>query len=239
MPTVSKSPPADPAAALGACQLFASVSPEDLAVIAGFAIPQRLARGEYLYREGDASYGFFVVQKGAINLHRLSPSGKEQVIHIFRANEVFAEATVSSEGGYLTDARAIEPSSVLLIPRNDFTALLRRRPALALQMLASMSHYLSRVMELLADLTLKDVETRLVHRFLKQCPRPLSEEPVTFRIERNKRALAAEIGTVSATLSRTLAKLRRQKLIRVEGRSITVLHPLRLDAALRRLLGEG
>jgi CRP/FNR family transcriptional regulator len=53
-----------------------------------------------------------------------------------------------------------------------------------------------------------------------------------------KRVLAAELGTVSETFSRTLAKFREQKLLAVKGKTITVLSPARLNALLRRNLGE-
>ena len=50
--------------------------------------------------------------------------------------------------------------------------------------------------------------------------------------------LAAELGTVSETFSRTLATFRQQKLITVKGKTLTVLYPLKLQALLRRNLGE-
>jgi CRP/FNR family transcriptional regulator len=53
-----------------------------------------------------------------------------------------------------------------------------------------------------------------------------------------KRVLAAELGTVSETFSRTMAKFRTQKLLSVKGRTITVLSPSRLNALLRKNLGE-
>jgi CRP-like cAMP-binding protein len=223
---------------LRACQLFANVSPSDLGTIASFVIPKQLAKGDYLFHEGAASEGFYVVQRGAINVHRVSATGKEQVIHVFRAGQSFAEAALASEGGYPADARAIEESTVLLIPKTDFLGLLRSRPELALRMLGSMSQHLRVLITLLDDLTLKDVESRLANWLLKRCPRPLRPGPVTFELDRTKRVLAAELGTVSETLSRTLAKFRAEQLVRADGRKITILHPQKLDALLRRNLGE-
>jgi CRP-like cAMP-binding protein len=49
--------------------------------------------------------------------------------------------------------------------------------------------------------------------------------------------LAAELGTVSETLSRTLARFRAQKLIKVDGKTITVLSPRRLNDLLQASLG--
>ena len=50
--------------------------------------------------------------------------------------------------------------------------------------------------------------------------------------------LAAELGTVSETFSRTLAKFRQQKLVTVKGKTLSVLCPLKLRELLRRNLGE-
>jgi CRP/FNR family transcriptional regulator len=90
----------------------------------------------------------------------------------------------------------------------------------------------------LEDLTLKDVETRLANWLIKRCPNRESPQPVSIELTMTKRVLAAELGTVSETFSRTLAKLREQKLIAVKGKTVTVLSPARLTALLRQHLGE-
>jgi CRP/FNR family transcriptional regulator len=224
--------------ALRACQLFGGLPQEAITSIAAFVASRRLAKGDYLFHEGDPAEGFYVVQSGAINVHRVSALGKEQTIAIFHAGESFAEAALAGERGYPADARAIEPSSVLLVPKADFLELLRNRPELALRMLASMSQHLRALVGLLDDLTLKDVETRLANWLLKRCPHPLTSKPATIRLDRTKRVLAGELGTTSETLSRTLAKFRIQKLVEVQGKTITVIQPVQLDQLFRQNLGE-
>lgn len=223
---------------LRSCQLFMGLPAADIAAIASFAVQKNLDKGDYLFHEGDRSEGFYVVQKGAINVHRVSAAGKEQVIHLFRPIESFAEATLATEGGYPADARATEPSTVLLVPKNDFVDLLRGRPELALRMLGSMSQHLRVIIGLLDDLTLKDMETRLANWLLKRCPRPIGDGAVQIELDRTKRVLAAEMGTTSETLSRTLAKFRDQNLLRVKGNTITLTKPRELQKLLRRNLGE-
>ena len=90
----------------------------------------------------------------------------------------------------------------------------------------------------LEDLTLKDVETRLANWLVKRCPASAGDKPVHIELKMTKRVLAAELGTVSETFSRTLAKFREQKLLSVKGRVVTVLSPEKLRALLRRNLGE-
>ena len=223
---------------LRSCQLFMGLPATDISAIASFIIPKHVVKGDYLFREGDRSEGFYIVQKGAINLHRVSGAGKEQVIRVFRPIESFAEGTLASDDGYPADARAVEASTVLLVPKPKFVDLLRKRPELSLRMLGSMSQHLRVLVGLVDDLTLKDIETRVANWLLKRCPRPVSDRPIEINLDRTKRVLAAEMGTTSETLSRTLAKFRDQKLLRVVGRAIVVTQPRKLDALLRKHLGE-
>ena len=223
---------------LRSCQLFYGLPAVDIAAIASFAVTKHLAKGDYLFREGDPTLGFYIVQRGGINVHRVSATGKEQVIHVFRPVESFAEATLASEGGYPGDARATEASTVILIPKRDFVALLRSRPELALRMLSSMSQHLRVLVGLLDDLALKDSETRVANWLLKRCPQPLRVGEIVIELDRTKRVLAAELGATSETLSRTLAKFRDQKLLKVAGRKITITQPRLLDQLLRQHLGE-
>jgi CRP/FNR family transcriptional regulator, dissimilatory nitrate respiration regulator len=90
---------------------------------------------------------------------------------------------------------------------------------------------------LLEDLTLKDVETRLANWLVKRCPQPPGEQSYGIELPMTKRVLASELGTISETFSRTLAKLREQNLIKVKGKTITVLSPRRLAGLLEQHLG--
>jgi CRP/FNR family transcriptional regulator, dissimilatory nitrate respiration regulator len=173
-----------------------------------------------------------------VNVHRVNAAGKEQIIHIFRAGDSFAEVALASPTGYPADARAIEPSQVLLVQKEGILELVKRQPELALRMLGSMSSHLRVLVTQLEDLTLKDVETRLANWLIKRCPNRESDRPVEIDLGMTKRVLAAELGTVSETFSRTLAKFREQHLLQVNGKSVTVLSPARLYALLRRNLGE-
>ena len=220
------------------CQLFAGLPPNDLDAIIAITIVKSFEKGEYVFHEGAPSHGFYVVQKGAINVHRVNATGKEQVIHVFREGESFAEATLATESGYPADARALESSQVLLVQKAGFLALLRRQPELALRILSSMGLHLRVLVAQIEDLTLKDVETRLANWLVKRCPNPDGQQPVTIQLKSTKRVLAAELGTVSETFSRSLAKFRDQNILSVNGKSMTVLNPAKLSALLRRHLGE-
>jgi CRP/FNR family transcriptional regulator len=221
------------------CGLFAHISPADIGRIASITVVKFLDKGDYLFHEGAPVHGFYLVRRGAIKLHRVNPFGKEQVIHVFRAAESFAEESLLSESGYPADACATEPSEVLLIQKAGFLEMLRRQPELALCVLRSMNRHLHILVGLLDDLTLKDVKTRFANWLLQHCPDPGSREPVSIQLPTTKRVLAAELGTVSETLSRTVAKFRALKLLAVEGNTVTLLCPMRLTQLFPQSLGAG
>jgi CRP-like cAMP-binding protein len=224
--------------ALRSAKLFVGLGNDDLRRIAGMVTTRDLETDEYLFREGESSKGFYIVRSGAICVHRVNAVGKEQVIHVFRAGESLAEATLTMEQGYPANARALQPSQILLIRKDGFVEMLRQNPELALRMLASMAVHLHVLVGQIEDLTLKDVETRLANWLLKQCPKPIGSAPFTVVLKGTKRALAAELGTVSETFSRTLAKLRDLGLIEVDGPNITLLEPHKLQSLLLKNLGE-
>lgn len=214
------------------CQLFQGLPQADLEQVAQITVLKSLEKGDYLFRQGDPSHGFYVVQRGAVNVHRVNASGKEQVIHIFRPGESFAEASLATLQGYPADARAVDASTVLLVQKAGFLDVIKRQPEFALRMLSSMALHLRVLVSQIEDVTLKDVETRLANWLLKRCPNPNATEPVNVEIASTKRVLAAELGTVSETLSRTFAKFREQNLIEVKAKSVTILNPSELKAFL-------
>ncbi len=216
------------------CPLFTGTRAADLDRIAALTTRKRLDKGEYLFHEGMPVRGFFIVKAGAVKVHRVNPVGKEQVIRIFRPIESFAEEALMSHQGYLADACATEPTEVLVIQRAGFLAMVEGQPELALRLLRSLNRHVQILVGLLDDLTLKDVKTRLANWLIQQCPDPGSREPFRIQLPTTKRVLAAELGTVSETLSRTVAKFRALNLLAIEGNTVTLLCPERLT----RLFGQ-
>jgi CRP/FNR family transcriptional regulator, dissimilatory nitrate respiration regulator len=214
------------------CSLFEGVSEADLEPIAAITTVKWFAKGEYLFHEGTPVHGFYIVSSGAVKVHRVSFAGKEQVLHVYRANESFGEEALISELGYSADASSLDNSQLLMVQKAEFLGILRRQPDLALCILRSLSQHLSQLVDLLDDLTLKDVKTRLANWLLQHCPDPESYEPCRIELPMTKRILAAELGTVSETFSRTIAKFRKLRLIAVEGNTFTLLCPIKLSQFL-------
>lgn len=205
------------------CRLFADLAPADLDEVAEACILKNLDRGQYLFRERERSEGFFVMQKGSINVHRVTPDGKEQVISVFRPYESFAEVTLTTIDTYPSDAVALEPSQVILVKKREFRELVLRNPELSLRMLTSMSFHLKYLVQMIEDLKFKHIEARLANWLLRNSPESTEGRPVVVKLDISKRVLASQLGVTSETFSRTLGKFRDEDLIEVNGPDITLL----------------
>ncbi len=206
-------------ATLRQTRMFADLSREDIEAVADACSTRALAKGEMLFREGDRSEGFYVLQAGAISVFKLTPDGREQIICVFRPPESFAEATLATVEVYPAHAVALEASQAIVVQRTQFRELIRQKPDLSLQMLGSMSLHLKHLVQTLQDYKGRQIEGRLADWVLRQLPAGTT----TFALPVTKKNLAGQLGVTSETLSRTFARFRNEGLVRVAGPQIELL----------------
>lgn len=212
------------AATLRKSRMFADLSQADVATIAAGCTLRALEKDEMLFREGDKAEGFYVVQTGRICVYRLTPDGREQIICVFQPPESFAEVTLATVEAYPANAVALEPSQVVRVHRAHFRELVCRKPELALHMLASMSLHLKHLVQTVHDLKGRQIEGRLADWILQHAAGHSS-----FDLPVSKKVLAGQLGVTSETLSRTLARLRTEGVIEVQGPRIEILDLARLQ----------
>jgi CRP/FNR family transcriptional regulator, dissimilatory nitrate respiration regulator len=208
--------------------MFADLSTEDLAAVTDACSTRSLQKGEMLFRQGERSEGFYVMQTGQISVFRVTPDGREQVICVFRPPESFAEVTLATIETYPANAVALEPSQVIVVSRSRFRELIHRKPELSLHMLASMSLHLKHLVQMLQDQKGRQIEARLADWLLQHSPAAAAGCPAVFELPMTKKVLAGQLGVTSETLSRTFARFRAEGLIRVEGARIHVLNGIGL-----------
>jgi len=212
-----------PAAArerLLACPLFADLPGSDLDDLSRIALPRSFRREEALFRQGDVAQGFHVLVDGRVKVCRYGSDGREQVLHVLGPGSPCGEVPMFQGDRFPATAVALEPLRTLYMSRKDFLGLGTRRPALLLNMMGILSGRLRHLVNLVDDLSLKEVSARLARHLLDRSVEQGGDE---IGLETTKALLAGRLGTIAETLSRTLARMQRGGLIRVEGKTITLL----------------
>jgi CRP/FNR family transcriptional regulator len=221
--------------ALHRVPLLATLAPQLLDEFWRLSAVREIARGEMVFSEGDPASFLPVLLNGQVKLFKAGPDGKEQVLHLVRAPASFAEAAVFGPGVFPAMAQAVETSVLASIGRQELLALLRRRPEVAVAMLASMSFWLRRLVELVEGLSLHSVEERVAaylwSAFVRS-GRPLLAG-LQIRLDEPKHMIAALCGTAPEVLSRTFRRLEADGAARIEGPVAVLLDPARLQALSR------
>jgi CRP/FNR family transcriptional regulator len=207
------------------CPLFAGLNEEDLKKIRAVALLKRVRKKEVIFSEGEEAKGFYVTLSGKVKIYKISPEGKEQILHVISAPDSFAEASLFLEGIYPAFAEALSDSQLLFIPQKDFVHLIEKNPKLSLNMIASLSHFLRRFASLIEELSLREVSSRIAKYLIDLSIKAKKEEKSFNEVELDlsKTQLASKLGTISETLSRTFAKMRAQRIIDVKKNRILIL----------------
>ncbi|MCF6290445.1 MAG: Crp/Fnr family transcriptional regulator [Desulfobacterales bacterium] len=213
---------------LNAISLFNGLTKDQYNDLAMILTDQEFNRGQTIFNEGDDGVGFYVIVTGRVKIYKVSPDGKEQILHILGPGDPFAEVAVFSSNRYPAHAEALRKSRLLFFPKDSFLKLVRDTPSLSLNMLASMSMRLKRFSHMIEALSLKEVPGRLAAHILYL--REKRQGAPEVELDMAKAQLASLLGTIPETLSRILAKMSKQELIRINGPKITILDPEGLAA---------
>lgn len=207
------------------CPLFAGTNEEDLAYLAQVGKTREVGKGEVLFSEGEAARGFYVLAQGKVKIYKLSPEGKERILHIVHPVGTFAEAAIFGNGQYPAYAEPLEKSLLFFFPKKDFLGLLQEHSQIAINMIGGLSRFLRQFTTQIEELTFKDVPARLARYLLEVA----GEEGARVELSISKSQLASNLGTVSETLSRTFRKLADDEMIEVRGKVIDILDRDRLE----------
>jgi CRP-like cAMP-binding protein len=218
--------------ALVGCPLFSGLPPRDLANLVQVACVKNLEPGERLFYQGEVNRALYIVQSGAIRLFRVNAMGHEQVVHIARPRESFGEESLFIEAGHPLNAAAIQPTRLVLLPRNELFAQLRGSADLMMRLAQGLCGHICEMIGLLDDLRLKSARARLANWLLERCSDPHSTEPQAISLSIPKRVVASELGMASETFSRVLAQFQERQLLAVQGRTLVLLCPQQLEATL-------
>lgn len=201
--------------------LFSGLPAEQIESLAMITAENIYKKGENIFSEDEQATGLYAVASGRVKIYKLSPEGREQILHIFGPGEVFGEVPVFAGKIFPANADAMEESRVLFFPRDALIALIQKNPSIALSMLAVLSMRLRRFASMIDDLSLKEVPGRLAKHLLYLNNQGKSSSDLDLNITKGQ--LASLLGTIPETLSRILAKMVDNGLIETDGRRIRLI----------------
>jgi CRP/FNR family transcriptional regulator len=200
--------------------LFAGLSDEQLARLAGIARAETLPADATIFLQGDPADAFYLLAEGAVKIVKEFRDGRSATIRHVRPGETFGESVLFNDT-YPAGAETMAVSRLYRLGSDAFRRLTLAEPELGLRLIATMAQLLVMLNQRVEELLLP-VPARLARYLLDLC----SEQgtPAHCHLPIAKQELAARLGTVPETLSRTLNRFIRGGLIEVDGGSFQVLN---------------
>ena len=206
---------------IGSIPLFKGLDEHQLGEIRSIAQDRFYDKGKRIFSEGDEGEGFYAVASGQVKIFKLSPEGKEHILHIFGPGNSFGEVAVFTGERFPASAETLLKSHLLFFPRDAFVALISGNPSLCMNLLADLSLRLRQFTIQIENLALKEVPGRLASYLLYLSDEGGRGDALLLGISKGQ--LASLLGTIPETLSRILLKMSNAGLIEVKGKEIKIV----------------
>ena len=115
----------DRRAALQRVSILAGLEPAELDLLASRMTPERYRPGEAIIRQGEAGDKFYVIWRGRVAVSVRDESGAEEKVAELGFGDFFGEAALLSGAPRNATCKAVTPSEVLSLDREDFKRLVQ------------------------------------------------------------------------------------------------------------------
>lgn len=221
----------EPALLLANVPLFRELSDEQRAALAAGARLERVARGQVMFRRGDAATALYVVVYGQVKLAFVSPAGVEKIVDIVQPGQTFGEAVMFLEKPHVVTAQALIDSLVFAVSKEVVFERIDNDPQFARRMLGGLSRRLHQLVADVESYLTRSGTERLIGFLLRDCGGDGSGNvtgAVELQLPVAKGVVAARLNLTQEHFSRILHDLAAVGLIEVQGRRVRVLDLERL-----------
>jgi len=220
----------DLAALLASLPLFGGVPAAELRDTAERSRLRRYPRGQVVFSTGDPSDTLLVMVSGRIKVVVRSADGGELMLAVVGAGGLIGEIGVIDGGPRSADAEALDPTELLLVPRDAVLDLLSRFPNVSMRLLEAVTSSLRRLTDATADLVFLDLPRRVAKALLEQ-PRDAAG---VVELGLSQEQLAHRVAGTRQSVNQAMRGFERRGWIAVDGRKVV----FRDRPALARFTGE-
>jgi len=179
---------------------------------------------EVIYLEEEPCTGFYVIRSGRVKLVRSSREGKEQILKILGAGELFGMEVFHEEKKHTTTAVAMDDSALCFIGKKDFFSILEREPSIARKVIIALSRELNQAYEKIGSMGLMSARGKMAHLLSSLASEYGTVENGMVRLNLNlsRIEIAELLGITQETSIRLLKSFQKEGLIDIKRKEIII-----------------
>ncbi len=196
----------------------------------------KIARHANVYTCGDQDEMVYFIESGQIKLLMLSSEGKECILAIHGAGDIFGELCLSGLGGRLETATAMKATTLKQIPCNQFFARLDR-DSLFEGFVRYLAVRVADQQQVIANLVTVDSEQRLGQTLLQLARTMGKKDPRSIRIELkiSHEELSEMVGTTRPRISLFMQRFHNLGLIETNKDRFLIIKENKLTGYLAQI----
>ena len=182
---------------------FAGLDAAAVETVAGQCEGRDLKRNDILFREGEEANELFVVERGRVAIANRSDDGRESLVALMESGDLFGEMGLF-DGVRSADARALETSTVVVVPYAPLREALDQQPKALWSVVELLARRIRAVDEALADTVFLDVPGRTAKRLLE-----LAGDGDRFQLPVTQEELASMVGASRERVNKAISQFVR------------------------------
>jgi len=211
--------------------LFGHLAPVDIDALLSHARLEQHQAGRTVFIKGSPARSMMAVVAGSIKISATAQGGREVVLAIINAGEIFGEIALLDGGARTADATAISDCELLVIDRREFIPFLERRSDLCLALLRLLCQRLRQTDDQIEAALFERLDTRLARvllRLAKSCFGASPSPPMQLNVSQHE--LAGMVGATRERVNKQLHAWQRDGLVDLGKRLIVIRDATAIEA---------
>ena len=183
-----------------------------------------LEQEDILYTPKEGTERLFILKKGRVQLYEIGESGDELTLSVIEEGDVFGEMALTGQSLSGLYVRALTPSTVVSMRREDVEHLIMNKPEVGLRLVRDLALRLHASEARYADVVGKGVPARLATLILTLVDSEGVRSSESYRIPTHytHQRLASMIGCGRVAVTRAFRKLEEGRAVQLKDRRILV-----------------
>lgn len=223
--------------------LFKELSDEELLPIANISYMKLYKAKSFIYMQGDPLDRVFFLYDGKIKIHRTDTAGKEQIVSVPQAGDMFPHVGLFRKGIFPAHAEVLKSAQLVVTPITEFEQILIKYPELCMKMFNFLAEKILDLQDRLVEQLLHNTYEQIIMLLIRLCKSngvPFNKEYYLITTHFTNRELASMIGSSRETVNRTINQLRKKRQVSVNSDGYFLINLERLTAELNeQITNEG
>lgn len=203
------------------------LEPEEIKIMDKMAVMTDVPKKQILYFSEDSANSIYLLKKGKVKISKISSDGREMIMAILGAGEVFGELSLTGTEKREEIAEVTEDAVICKIQISDFEKMMAKNPKFNMQITKLIGFRLRKIQNRLQNMVFKTSEQR-VKSFILEMAEDMGrdiageENQKILELKLTHEDIAKLTATSRQTVSTVFSELEKENIIKYDRRRIYV-----------------